>query len=225
MTDTSVLAKAQRLQSAARRLDLGRKDEQEERRVLERVGNLRDALAELRMQIRVARAVENATGSKVDISGVDRGRAEFVRKAADGLPGNPAFISANRKIGEAIDILSDAMAKQWQAWAADQLEVLPEGRIAMLAQGRQTELRSAVKTLKAYASAPPTVANITAFAARYRHVAQELDAAPDTPVALSVLLERLGSQALTLRDVRDEEIALLRQYNMDLEIEVRRKRL
>ncbi len=224
MSETSVLAKALMLQSEARRLDLGRKDEQEARRVLERVGNLRDALAGLRMQIRLAQAVEDATGSKVDISGMDRGRAEFVRKAADGLPGNPAFNIANRKIGEVIDILSDAIAKRWQAWAADQLAVLPESRIAMLEQARQTETRTAVKSLKTYAASPPTTANVTAFMTHYQRVKQELDKAPDTPVALSALLERLSTRVLTLRDVTNEEITLLRQYAMDLEIEVRRKR-
>ncbi|MGA4792244.1 hypothetical protein [Nocardia sp. AB354] len=220
-----MLSKAQRLQSAARRLDLGRKDEQEARRVLERVESLRGALNELRVQVQLARAVENATGRKVGIAGIDRGRDEFARKAADGLPGNQAFNTARRKIDEAVGNLSDAIASQWQDWATGQLEALPQSRIAMLDPARQIVVRSEVKNLKAAAGTLPTSASVATFMERYQRVEQELGGTPDTPVALSALLERLGAGALTLRDITDEEIALLRQYAMDLEIEVRRKYL
>lgn len=222
--DRSVLDKAVRLQSEARRLDFGRKDEQEAQRIRQRVHNVREALGDLQKQARLAHALEQRTGISVDLSRLDTGRKELARKAAGGLPSDPSFNTAIRKIKETTQNLSKEILDKWRTWAEGQLALLPVSRISMLGQARQAEARSTLKSLKNYAtSRNVAAADITLFATQYEGLNDELGQARDAPEPLLTLLDRLSTRSLTLRDVTDEEISLLRQYSMDQEIDVRRK--
>jgi hypothetical protein len=222
--DRSVLDKALHLQSEARRLDSGREGERQVQRIRERAHMVRAALGDLRNQAHLARILEQRTGISVDLSGLEAGRKELARKAGSGLPGDPAFNAASRRIKETIESLSKAILDKWRNWADGQLALLPVSRISMLGQARQVEARSTLKSLKNYAASPRlAAADINLFAMQCEGLKDELGQAPDAPEPLLVMLGRLGTGTLTLRDVTDEEIALLRQYSMDQEIEVRRK--
>lgn len=222
--DRSVLDKALSLQSEARRLDFGRKDEQQAQRIRERVHDMRAALGDLRIQVRLARVLKQRTGMGVDLSNLDTGRRELARKAAGGLPSDRSFNTANQKIKETTESLSREIMETWKGWAESQLSLLPVNRISMLGRARQAEVRSALGRLREYArSSRVTATDISLFTTEYEGLKDELDRAPDAPEPLLALLDRLSGRALTLRDVTDEEIAFLRQYSMDQEIEVRRR--
>ncbi|WP_133305976.1 hypothetical protein [Microbispora triticiradicis] len=224
--DRSVHDKALKLQSEVRRLDLGRKDIQQAQRIAERVHTLRAALGDLRSKVTVARTLERRTGIRVDLSGLDSGRTELARKAAGGLPSDNSFNAASRKIKEATEQISKEILEQWRNWTEDQLELLPTNRISMLERSRQEAARSTLKNLRNNARSPRiATSDINLFVTQYEGLKDELTQTPDAPEDLLQLLARLNATTLSLQDVSDDEIALLRQYSMDSEVELRRRGL
>ena len=99
----------------------------------------------------------------------------------------------------------------WKEWADGQMSALPDGRIAMLEIARQAPARATLKTLRGLAGeAGATAGGIAEFAAAYAGLREELDEAKDVPEALLGLLDSLSRGPVTLRDVTDDQIALLR---------------
>ncbi|WP_433330668.1 hypothetical protein [Spirillospora sp. CA-294931] len=220
----SVLDKALQLQGEARRLDLGRKDVQQAERIAERVHTIRAALGELRGRADLARTLSQRTGARIDLSGLSNGHRELARKAAGGLPSNSAFNAAHQKIKESSDGLLAEILDVWRTWTAQRLEQLPSSRIAMLDGAQQRAARSTLNNLRTCArSADLTATDIVMFVTKYEGLEDQLAQAQDAPPALLDLLNRLNTAPLVLREVSDEQIALLRRYSMDVEIELRRR--
>lgn len=220
----SVLDKALQLQGEARRLDLGRKDVQQAARITERVHTLRAALGELRGRADLARTLSQRTGVDIDLSRLSNGHRELARKAAGGLPSNNAFNAARQKIKESSDGLLAEVLDVWRNWTAQRLERLPVGRIAMLDGALQKAARSTLSNLRNCArSADLTGTDIVMFVTQYEGLEDQLAQAQDAPPALLDLLNSLNTAPLALREVSDEQIALLRRYSMDVEVELRRR--
>ncbi len=225
MTDrTPVRDKAGKLLNEVRRLEAGAQDEGQANRIARRVAEVQSALARLSGHVRAARALQRLTTAAVSLTGLEAGRDDLARRAAGSIPSDSAFIAARRKVEGTTSRLAEEIQVAWSAWADEQLSSLPVGRIAMLDIARQAPVRATLKGLRSLAGTTSvTASDISEFTAAYEGLKDELDEAKDVPEALLRLIDRISRGVVTLRAVSDEEIALLREYGMDGEIELRRK--
>ncbi|WP_330340134.1 hypothetical protein [Streptomyces sp. NBC_00557] len=225
MTNLSVYDKAVQLQNRARQIAAGAVGEKEAARVLSRTKELRGALAELRNQVELGRTLADlGAADEPDLTGVDTARTAFERKARNGLPSDTVFNTARRKVQEITVRLKSENSEAWSSWAAAQIADLPLARIPMLSAGEREAARGREKELRqAAATKSLSKADITLFTGTYAILAESLHDKSDPPNELLTLLERLEKRpSPTLRDITDDDIALLRQFEMDLHITLQR---
>ncbi|MFD9055237.1 hypothetical protein ACFWCM_07935 [Streptomyces albidoflavus] len=225
MTNLSVYDKAVQLQNRARQIAAGAVGEKEAARVLSRSKELRAALADLRTQVELSHALA-ALGAahKPDLSGIDTARAAFERKALNGLPSDTVFNTARKKVQDLSGKLKGDSSTAWVTWAAAQVADLPLARIPMLSRDEREAARSREKELRqAVATKNLSKSDVTLFTSTYALLAESLHDKSDPPSELLELLERLEKRPHpTLRDIADDDIALLRQFEMDIHITLQR---
>ena len=224
MTDLlSVLDKAVKLQSESRRLETGAEGQAQANRVARRVAEIETALTRLSALARTARTLQAHTTAQVSLAGLDAGRHDLARRAAGSIPSDSAFVAARRKVESAGHALAAAIQVAWTEWADGQMAALPDDRIAMLEIARQARARITLKTLRGLAGeAGVTAAGIAEFTSAYAGLREELDGARDVPQTIVGLLDSLSRRAVTLQDVTDDQIALLRELGLGREIQLRR---
>lgn len=227
MTQMSVYEKAKLLEDHASRIADGEESQRQAARVATRLMELRSQLNQLRSQLAVAQALQaRGAGLDIDLSSIDDGRAGFERSLGpSGLPSNQVFNTAKKKAQVVADRLGEANQAAWSVWTAQLLEELPVARISMLLDpGAEKQASARHAELERLAKGKASQDSITNFAVTHAGLAELLQDAQDPPQALAVLLDRLREQSgLTLRDVTDEEIALIREYGMDAHISLKRK--
>jgi hypothetical protein len=219
-----VLDKALKLQSEVRRLEAGAEGDEQANRIARRVGEIEAELALLSGHARAARTLLRHTTDVISIAGLEAGRDDLTRRASGAIPSDSAFVAARQKVQKTASRLAAEVQSAWKAWADDQLTFLPVRRIAMLDSARQASAQARLKGLRNLAGAAGvTASDISEFTAAYAGLKEELEEAKDVPEALLGLIDRLSPGPVTLRDVSDDEIALLRKLGLDREIELRRK--
>lgn len=222
----SILDKAEKLSGEVRRLDLSRKGEQQAQRVRERLQTFRTALGGLSAQVRVSRAVIREMGHEFDLSGAAAGYTELAKRAEGGvLPSDRAFNAARQKIESSTAALKEQTLQVWRSWTQERLAELPTHKLPMLKQTDLAKATSRLTELRKIASSTDLgTAEIGIFTTTFQQLSEDLAEAPDVPTELLSVLDRLGGKPpLTLKELTDEEISLLRRYNIDHEIELRRK--
>ena len=86
------------------------------------------------------------------------------------------------------------------------------------------QARTTLKNLRNLAAVKTiTAADIAEYASAYQGLMEELSETTDVPETVATIMNRVSGGGVTLRDLSDDEIALLRAYRMDSEIELRRK--
>jgi hypothetical protein len=217
--------RALKLQNEVRRLEAGAQGEGQARRVAQRVDEIQSALSILSGHARAARTLRRLTTvADVSLAGLGAGRDDLARRAAGSIPSDSAFTAAKRKIEAASGDLAKEIQAAWKPWADEQLSALPDRRIATLDPARQPQARVTLRSLRSLAAAASVTALvITDFTSTYEGLAEELGEAADVPEELLAVLDRLSRNLITLRDISDDEVALLRAYQMDGDIELRRK--
>lgn len=224
---SSVLEKAIALTAEAARLREGADAEHDAERVSQRVAEIIELLQHLsRIVVAVHRLRALSGLDCVDLSDLDDGRHAFARHSASGPPNNQAFNAAKRKISGVIDRVSAELGDEWSQWTAERMAGLPLVRIAFLeteqdrasAQERRDELQKLARLTA------PTRADVNSFHSSAGTLLETLSQMSDQPDELLPLLQRLGERpALTLDDVTDDQIALLRQTRIADQIEMRRR--
>lgn len=223
-TVESVFDKALRLRAEIRRIDEGASAEQAVRSAAHRVQELRSALADLTSQVSLARALTRYSGTAVALGDVHNGLVELQRRASTGLPSDQAFDAARKKVTASADALARRSQEVWRTWTSASVDSLPTSRMAGLDQVRQRSTRQAVDELVALRKrTKPSSSDVVEFHSTLDTVCVELAAAENAPDELLDLLVRFDGRQVTLRDITDAEIALLREHDMDDEIEIRRK--
>jgi len=217
--------RALKLQNEVRRLEAGAQGEGQAKRVARRVDEIQSALAVLSGHARAARTLRRlTTAADISLAGLGAGRDDLARRAAGSIPSDSAFTAAKRKIETSSSSLAKEIQAAWKAWADERLSALPDRRIAMLDQARQAQARATLRNLGGLAAAASvTTPVITEFTSAYEGLEDELGEAADVPEELLAVLDRLSRNLITLRDISDDEVALLRAYHMDGDIELRRK--
>ena len=224
---TPVRDRALQLQAEIRRLEAGKKGQGQAERIANRVAEARVALSAMDERARAARALGHH--ARVAIAGLTHladGLESLERRGAGAIPSDQAFVAAKTRIDRTVKQLSAEVQATWKEWTDQRLGALPVRRIAMLDPVRQGPAQAAVRSLlELAATRSVSAADVATFASEYQSLTEELSEAADVPEELLAVLDRVlaPTQPLTLRDISDEEIALLRRYRMDGEIEVRRK--
>ncbi|KOX53184.1 MULTISPECIES: hypothetical protein [Streptomyces] len=226
MTQRPVYEMALQLQDRARQLSEGAAGEKEAARVASRISELTARLAELRREVTVALALKDQGAAVVaSLPAASDGLEPFTRRAENGWPGDQAFNTAKRKVQEAATAIREENLAAWVEWSGRRLAALPLARIPMLPPQEQASARSRRVDLERAASAKTvTTGDITLFMTKWESLAESLRDAKEPPAELLALLERLDSRpAPTLRDITDQEIALLREFAMDGQVSLTRK--
>ncbi|MFE6739040.1 hypothetical protein [Streptomyces tubercidicus] len=227
MTQMSVYEKAKLLEDHASRIADGEESQRQATRVSTRLMELRSQLNQLRSHLAVTKALQaRGAGLDIDLSGIDDGRAGFERSLGpSSLPSNQVFSTAKKKTQAVADRLGEANQAAWSEWTGQMLAELPIARISMLlAPGAEKQASARHAELERVARGKASQDSITTFAVTHAGLAELLQDAQDPPQALAALLDRLREQSgLTLRDITDEEIALIREYGMDAHISLKRK--
>ena len=226
---TSVLEKARAMTAEADRIRQGAEAEHDAARVSQRVDETLELLQQLRQLTGAARRLHAVSGSQwVDLSGLDGGRAAFARHASSGLPSNQVFTAAKQKIKDVISRLSTQLGAAWSQWTAERIAGLPLARISLLPPDEQQSARSRRDELAKLArnarNTLPTSTDVSLFASAATILDETLSQLADPPQEVLALLERLGKRPpLTLGELSDEDITLLRQADVADQIEVRRR--
>lgn len=226
MTPTSVFDKAQALQSRANALAAGEAGQKEAERVAHRVEETRALLAELHqviMGVRSMRAIDDA--DPIDLSALDDGYVNFSKHAAAGNPSDQVFTTAKRKVRAVIDQLGLQLQQTWSSWTSHRMTMLPVLRILLLASEEQAAAHERRDELAKLARVKaPSATDVTLFLRNYDLLKETLDGIPDPPNEVLTLLQRLGERpSLTLHDLTDAQITMLRDAQVANQIEVRRR--
>ncbi|MFI9811654.1 hypothetical protein [Saccharothrix variisporea] len=222
--DNSVLGRALRMQAEIRRLDASASAEQAAKSTAQRVRELESALADLTAQVRLARALSKYSKADVPLGDIHGGLAELQRQASTGLPKDRAVDTARRRVASSVAELAQRSQEVWRAWTTTAFEAVPANRLAGLDPARQRATRTMVEQLaQLRRKSKPAITDVVEFGTKHAEVLEELAAAADASDELLALLARFATTPITLRDITDEEIALLREHGMDGEIEIRRK--
>lgn len=226
MSGESIQEKAGRARAGVRAIRADQQDENERQRVERRVQETSAELGKLEGHLRTATLLADRAELRFDVSYVKDGRSNLARRSEGGLPNDQSFTAARRKLEAASKRLAEEMQGAWAHWSQEQLDALPLGRKAMLTsqadkndvEGRIRELRSAQNPKEGLNS---TV--VTTFTHGLSALRDILDDAPEVPGELLQVLDKIDAGIVTLADVTDEEIALLRQFNQDAYVRLTRK--
>lgn len=225
MNTASVLDKAQQLQARARTLAEGEAGEKEAERIAHRVEKTRALLADLQQAVSVARrlsALDDIDGT--DLTDLDDGYPHLSRHAAAGNPSDRVFTTTWNKISAATSQVTDWVRPTWSSWSQRRIAALPEARILLLPPDERTAASNRYTELTKLANKNvPSVADIAQFASSYDLLKETLDSTPDPPEEVQGLLRQLSERPLTLNDITDAQIALLRGVGIASQIEVRRR--
>jgi hypothetical protein len=221
---SSVLDKALALRAEASRLREGQAAQAEAQRVAQRLDKTLALLGGLRQAVTAARRLQELESAPpIDLSCADDGRDRFARHAA-GLPSDQAFTAAQQKIKAATTRINDSLASSWSQWAQQQLASLPLVRITMLTTQPQEAARKRSDELQKLARQPPTAADIEIFIQGRDLLREALADVLDPPPEVLDLIHRLAQRPwLTLGDLTDEQISLLRVVRIADQIELRRR--
>jgi hypothetical protein len=222
----SILEKAQAMKVEADRLREGEKGEQDAARVSQRVDEVTVALQGLGRVVGAVDRLHAVSGTRtVALSGLDEGRAAFARHAKAGLPSNQVFTAAKQKINGVSSCISELLGAAWAQWTSEQLAGLPLIRIPLLGSDEQKTARDRRdELLKLAKTAVPSSAEIGTFQSTAGLLRDTLSEVSDPPREILALLQRLGERPpMTLDELTDDDIGLLRQAGIADQIEVRRR--
>jgi hypothetical protein len=220
----SVLDKARAMTAEATRLRRDVSAEHEAKRVSERVREILPLLQRLSLIAASARRLRVVSGENcVDLSGLDDGQAAFARHA--GLPSNQAFTAAKSRINAVTNRVSTDLGAAWSRWTEQCMAGLPLMRIPLLDPSDQETARKWRDELQGLAKNPvPTSTDVSMFQSAAAQLAEVLAKVSDPPQEVLALLRRLGERPpLTLAELADDDIRLLRQAGVAVQIEVRRR--
>jgi hypothetical protein len=220
----SVADKARALTAEASRIREGSAAEHDAERVVNRVDEILVELERLRRLVAAADRLNEVSGSeRVALPGLDDGQAALARHSRAGPPSNQAFSAAKQKIGGVISRVSTALRDAWSAWTSELIAELPLSRVSLLAAEQQESARECQSDLQQLTRlAVPSRADVSQFLSCAQRLAEMLAEVPDLPDEATGLIRRLGQRpTLTLANLTDTQITLLRQTGIAGQIELR----
>ncbi|MEU8132138.1 hypothetical protein [Streptodolium elevatio] len=225
MSTASVLEKARALQNQARHIAEAQKDAAQQERVVRRIDEVRSALEKARGQLRTAVLLRERTGLSVNLASLAAAYERFENKSRGGLPADRVFAEAQKALDACAKEFASTIRDAWAEWARTCVSGVSSVRFAALAPPDRREAENSLRTLRVLAERKTVDGTtIRAFCADHANVLRLLEHAPsEVPTELAQLIERIDGGGLTLCDLSDDDIALLRTYDQDVWISVTRK--
>lgn len=225
---SSVLELAREMANEANRIKSGQKAKENAERVLTRVVETKAVLKKLEQTVTAARRLTEVSGATaIDPTGLDDGRANLERLArqSSNLPSDSAFNGAKKKIGDVVKRVTDDFKAAWAEWARQAVGGMPSIKISQLDLADQAAARARWDALVRASRVPsPKTDDINSFKSDLDYLHEVLDPLPPLPGPVRELYDRLARRPyLTLTDITDEQIAMLREAGVAAQIEVRRR--
>ncbi|MFB7474206.1 hypothetical protein [Kitasatospora sp. NPDC056184] len=225
MSTETTSEKASRVRAGVRAIQADQQDENQRQHVAKRVQEISVELGKLEGHLRTLDVLTKRTGVGLDASYVMDGHIRLAKYAAGGLPSNPAFVGAQRKLEASARRLAEELRTAWVGWCQEQLDALPLGRRSGLAKAQRDEVDKRLKDLRG-AQSPKgdlDVSTVILFADGVAALKETLECATELAPAVVRVLDRIESGALTLAEVTDAEITLLREFDLAGDIRLTRK--
>lgn len=222
----TLLARANEFRTKAEMVRDREADIGELKRIKERTEELESSLDDYEALLTTAGVIAGLPLGPVISADIDDGFQAFHRKIAANNFMDRSFVAATNKLKSASSELKNTCSKGWKDWAGQRLRVLSEAwpRVAFL---RADEHRDAVdqrKRLEKIASTEPTPSAVTLFTTIYDHLWKRLDTLPLLSGELAEVLELVKRKPpLTLADLTDEQLRLLRESEVGAQIELHRR--
>jgi hypothetical protein len=225
VSSVTVPEKAQELQNIVRSISESQKERDDQERVLRRIDEVRTALQAATVQQQTAVLLRERTGQTLDVSGFEAARAKLESKSRGGLPLDQVFLDAKRALEGFASELSASLRQTWKAWATARIQEVSPARFVTLGPDERLEATELYESMKAKANRPKVdSATILTFCSAHDTFSALLQHAPaDAPQGLVELINRLDAGKVTLRELTDADIALLREYDQDSWYTVTRK--
>lgn len=222
----ALLEDALALSAQARRVDAARADNEQRSRLRARLSDLQAAIDEVRSLLELHR---DATVAGAEIAWrptrLSSACRNLARVSKDGLPTEKHLDTAKSQVTVATNELTKAIGLGWTRWTEAQLASTPDEKIAAL-QGdeRQAAAKDWTQLKKLAGKTPRTSRDVTEFVRLRERIVQAVRPVPNLSDELHDLLQRLdGKPALTLADLSDSNIAMLRKAGFASHVQLSRR--
>jgi len=220
----TVFEKAQRFRTHAELIHAHQAGTDELERISHRVAELRTGLQKMSRTLSTAHAIASLPDAPSIVTTGDDGYTDFKRRVDAGDFKDAVFKTAMRKLSSASSTIETETQDAWKTWTAQRLSRLLTNRVAILPTEQRKRVTDRRTRLDRLASAAPDRAAVTEFLTTYESLLEELDELPDLPAELVELLDRLAQRKpLTLADLSEEDLKMLRESEVGAQIELRRR--
>lgn len=227
MITVSLLDKARRVEGLARTFAEGALDRREREQTNSTLDQLETALSQLIRATRAARSAEQLGLLIPDIDGIARaGLANLTARAGDGLlPSRRVLQGALNKLNASRTALDSALAVAWRPWATAKMASLAQANKTFATPLSRRAIDDDIQELNRLATRkPPTREEIEVFSRVHTRVDHELSQLTVDHEVAGVLARFISTEILTLADLSDAELYLLRTKPYVAEqIELRRR--
>lgn len=227
MAVTSLLEKALRVEGLARAYAEGATERREREQTSVALAQVETALTQLTGSVRAARAATELGLSISDITEHARaGLTNLAARAGEGmLPSRRVLQAARTKLDASRAALDKALDTAWRLWAAAQVASLPQANKTFATPLSRQAIDQDLRDLTRLAARkPPNADEIEAFARIRTRVRQALDQLTGDENIAGLLVRLDSTEVITLADLSDVELHLLRnQPHVAEQIELRRR--
>ncbi|MBO3752588.1 hypothetical protein J5X84_41605 [Streptosporangiaceae bacterium NEAU-GS5] len=221
---TTLLEKANQFRIKAELIGAQQSHTDELTRITLRITAVKAALNKLDQALTAARTVAGLPDAPSINMAVDDGYDEFRRKIDVSDFNDAVFRMAVRRLEAAAMKLDTESDQSWKTWTVQCLGSLRRERVAVLPAPQRGSARGSWTRLERIASAPPDRSSVIEFVTTYDNLRELLDDLPDLPSELLDLLDRLSQKTpLTIADLSEEDLRILRTSEVGSQIELRRR--
>lgn len=222
----ALLEDALALSAQARRVEADRANNEQRSRLRARLSDLQTAIDEVRNLLELQYEAA-ATGVEITwrSTRLTSARRNLARVSQDGLPTEKHLDTARGQLRSATTELTKAVGLGWTRWAEAQLASTPDEKIAVL-QGdeRQTAAKDWTQLRKLAGKTPRNSREVAEFVRLRERIVRAVRSVPQLSDELHDLLRRLeGKPALTLADLNDDDIAMLRKTGFASHVQLSRR--
>ncbi|MEU6798686.1 hypothetical protein ABZ907_43915 [Nonomuraea wenchangensis] len=221
-----VIELADALRREAVRIDQGTDAEREAERITKKAELLKPVLGDLERAVEAARQLHRLAGTQelIDLSVAADGLAAFRSHVKRGRPADQAFTAARNKIVGATSTIMTALEFAWLNFAQSRLAELPLRRLALLPAASRNDQRRRLDELRTWArKKQPTSSDMQLFDQACTIISETLAQVPDPEPELDAVFQKIEATRVTLADLTDADVALLRRAHVDDQIELHRR--
>lgn len=227
MAEVSLLDKARRVEGLARTFAEGATERREREQTSLALTQTEIALTQLAGSVRAARA---ATALGLSIPGIAEharaGLSNLAARAGEGmLPSRRVLQAARTKLDASRTALDRAIDTAWRPWAAAQIASLTQSNKTFATPLSRQAIDQDIQELSRLAARkPPNAGEIETFARVHTRVRRALEELTGDENVAGILARLDSTDTVTLADLSDAELHLLRSQPLVAEqIELRRR--